>query len=173
MTIQAIPSRHYHFTHWDDGDTSNPRMVLLTKDTMFTAYFQEDERYEINALATPIEAGLVEGAGVYYAGDTVVLSAVAREGYVFDRWNLPSWHEPVRVTANEGYVFDRRNDSIYQNPLTLVASQNGTYMANFSRVQSIEECDSEGVALTIMPNRARGRATLWLPEGTSGRGVLL
>ena len=173
MTIQAIPSRHYHFTHWDDGDTSNPRMVLLTKDTMFTAYFQEDERYEINALATPIEAGLVEGAGVYYAGDTVVLSAVAREGYVFDRWNLPSWHEPVRVTANEGYVFDRRNDSIYQNPLSLVASQNGTYMANFSRVQSIEECDSEGVAFTIMPNPARGRVTLLLPEGKLGKGVLL
>jgi len=151
MTIRAIPTEHHHFTHWNDGDTSNPRMVLLTRDTMFTAYFQEDEKYRINAFAAPLEAGLVDGAGFYYEGDTVELSAVANESYVFDRWN----------------------DTITQNPLTLMVSQDVTYIAYFKRVQSIEAGDSEGVSFTIMPNPARGQVTLLLPEGKLGKGMLL
>lgn len=154
VTIRAVPREHHHFTHWDDGDTSNPRLVLVTKDTMFTAYFQEDEKYRIDAYASPMEAGLVEGAGYYYGGDTVELRAVANAGYIFRRWN----------------------NTIFQNPLTFVATENDTYRASFIRVPSlegIEECDSGGVTFAIMPNPARGHVTLLLPEGSQGKGELL
>lgn len=39
--FQAIPDTLYRFTHWSDGDTSNPRTLVLTQDTSFTAYFEK------------------------------------------------------------------------------------------------------------------------------------
>ena len=38
--ITAIPYPHSRFTAWNDGDTTNPRVVYLTQDTTFTAYFE-------------------------------------------------------------------------------------------------------------------------------------
>ena len=151
MTIRAIPRYHHRFTHWNDGDTSNPRTVLVTKDTVFTAYFEEYAKYSIDAVVSPQGAGRVQGTGRYYEGDTVVLEAVANEGYVFYRWN----------------------DATRENPRTVVSTQDVTYVAFFNQSQSIEECDSEGVAFTIVPNPARGQVTLQLPEGVLGQGEVV
>ena len=38
-SISASPECGYHFTHWNDGNTENPRFVTVTQDTAFTAYF--------------------------------------------------------------------------------------------------------------------------------------
>lgn len=37
--IEAFPLGGYRFSNWNDGDTCNPRMVTLTCDTSFTAFF--------------------------------------------------------------------------------------------------------------------------------------
>ena len=38
--IKAIPlDVRYRFTHWNDGDTANPRTIIVTQDTAFTAHF--------------------------------------------------------------------------------------------------------------------------------------
>ena len=125
--------------------------MLVTKDTVFTAYFEEYAKYSIDAVVSPQGAGRVQGTGRYYEGDTVVLEAVANEGYVFYRWN----------------------DATRENPRTVVSTQDVTYVAFFNQSQSIEECDSEGVAFTIVPNPARGQVTLQLPEGVLGQGEVV
>ena len=38
--IRAIPSSGYRFTTWNDGVTTNPRTLLLSQDTTFTANFE-------------------------------------------------------------------------------------------------------------------------------------
>ena len=38
--IRAIPSLGYRFTTWNDGVTTNPRTLLLSQDTTFTANFE-------------------------------------------------------------------------------------------------------------------------------------
>ena len=43
VTLTAIPFDGYEFLHWDDGDTTNPRQVLVTSDTAFTALFRAIE----------------------------------------------------------------------------------------------------------------------------------
>ena len=43
VTLTAIPFDGYEFLHWDDGDTTNPRQVLVVSDTLFTAVFQAVE----------------------------------------------------------------------------------------------------------------------------------
>ena len=37
--IRAIPYDGYHFDHWNDGNTQNPRTVTVTADVTYTAYF--------------------------------------------------------------------------------------------------------------------------------------
>ncbi len=56
VTITANPYAldcigcHIEFDHWNDGDTTNPRLVFVISDTSFTAYFRvvEDSTESIN-----------------------------------------------------------------------------------------------------------------------------
>ena len=40
VTLSAIATCGFRFTHWQDGNVSNPRTITLGNDTMFTAYFE-------------------------------------------------------------------------------------------------------------------------------------
>ena len=41
VEISAYPNWGYHFTQWADGNTDNPREIVLTCDTTFTAEFAQ------------------------------------------------------------------------------------------------------------------------------------
>ncbi len=43
VTLTVNPNYGYHFTHWSDGNTNNPRTFVLTRDTTFTAEFAIDK----------------------------------------------------------------------------------------------------------------------------------
>ena len=53
-TLRAVPlMSNYRFVRWNDGNTSNPRYVVVTQDTAFEAQFaREDERIEQPTEAT-------------------------------------------------------------------------------------------------------------------------
>lgn len=54
VTLIAIPFDGYEFLQWNDGDTTNPRQVLVTSDTAFTAHFQTaEDTVGISELRTP------------------------------------------------------------------------------------------------------------------------
>lgn len=40
VTLSAIATCGFRFTHWQDGEVSNPRTITLGADTVFTAYFE-------------------------------------------------------------------------------------------------------------------------------------
>lgn len=40
VTLSAIATCGFRFTHWQDGNVSNPRTITLGTDTVFTAYFE-------------------------------------------------------------------------------------------------------------------------------------
>lgn len=42
VTITALPNDGYHFIRWNDGNAINPRVIVLTSDTAFTAFFEAD-----------------------------------------------------------------------------------------------------------------------------------
>ncbi|MBO7458236.1 MAG: leucine-rich repeat protein [Paludibacteraceae bacterium] len=42
-TLTAQPDYGYHFAQWSDGNKENPRTVILTQDTTFTAIFAIDK----------------------------------------------------------------------------------------------------------------------------------
>ena len=41
--ISAVPNYGYHFVQWNDGSIDNPRTIVLTQDTTFTAEFAVDK----------------------------------------------------------------------------------------------------------------------------------
>ncbi len=41
-TIAANANPGYHFTAWSDGNTDNPRQLVVTQDTIITAHFEEN-----------------------------------------------------------------------------------------------------------------------------------
>ena len=41
VSLNAYPNVGYHFSQWMDGNTDNPRTIVLTRDTTFTAEFAQ------------------------------------------------------------------------------------------------------------------------------------
>ena len=84
-TISANPNYGYHFSAWSDGNTNNPRIITLTHDTSFTAFFDRN-RYSITALSSDTSKGIAYGSDTAYYLDTMTVIAVANYGYKFYRW---------------------------------------------------------------------------------------
>ena len=80
--INATSNAGYHFDHWSDGNTDNPRTMTLTSDTVVVAYFEEGN--------TGIDD--VDGDGVYVYvtdGRIVVVGAKGQEVLVYDMMGRP------------------------------------------------------------------------------------
>ena len=41
VTLRATPAAPYHFSHWNDGNRTNPRRFAIEQDTAFTAVFTQ------------------------------------------------------------------------------------------------------------------------------------
>ena len=107
--IRADAEVGYRFSQWSDGNTDNPRTVNMSQARTLTAQFTEDF-VTVSAAANIATGGMVTGAGRYVKGDTAVLSALPRKGYVFDGWS---------------------ND-VEDNPYTIVLTSDSTITALFS-----------------------------------------
>ena len=110
--IEAVPNVGYKFTHWNDGDVTNPRAVYLTQDTLFTAYFAPREQYEVVAVSNDLARGSVYGGGVYYEEDTATLTARAWGANVFTQWDDGNTANPRQVKVTQDTVFT----ALFSNP---------------------------------------------------------
>jgi len=106
----------YRFVSWHDGNTVNPRDVVVTGNADYTAIFEEEPSvptYTITAIANNNEYGTVTGGGVYEAGEEVTLEAIANTGYVFTGWNDGNTQNPrtITVTGNAQYIATFENEN--------------------------------------------------------------
>jgi hypothetical protein len=99
VTLSATANEHYHFVQWNDGNTTNPRLITLTSDTTFIAQFEEDARYSITVNSNDTSMGTVAGSGSYYGGEQVVLTATPREHYHFVGWGDGNTQNPRTITV--------------------------------------------------------------------------
>ncbi|MCQ2282085.1 MAG: T9SS type A sorting domain-containing protein [Bacteroidales bacterium] len=86
VTLNATANTGYHFTQWNDGNTNATRSINVTSNASYTAQFAPDS-YTITANASPAAGGNVNGAGTYYYGQNVTLTATANAGYHFTQWS--------------------------------------------------------------------------------------
>lgn len=130
--IKATPKLGYRFISWNDGNTDNPRSVLLVHDTTLTAIFASAEQFEVIAQSHNIY-GRVSGSGFYYIGDTATIQAHVRiPGYRFLHWN----------------------DRVTTNPRSFAVTQDTIFTAYFVRNQGIDDNVADSSIFTLTPNPA-------------------
>ncbi len=98
-TIHAFANTGYHFTQWNDGDINSSRTITLTQDTAFVAYFAPNQ-YAVCGVPNYPDRGYVLGNDTVDYLDTVLLTAVANHGYMFDHWSDGAYENPHSVVAN-------------------------------------------------------------------------
>ncbi|MBP5536560.1 MAG: M6 family metalloprotease domain-containing protein [Bacteroidales bacterium] len=150
VNIQAIANDGYHFNHWSDNSTVNPRAITLVCDTVITAFFERN-RYFITALSANPAMGSVSGSGDYAYGDTALLQATSHRGYAF-----VSWSNGTRQFT--------------QNPLRVVVTADSTFTAQFEQHEDPEGISSaDGTA--AFTARTLGRQLI--VHNPAGRGWFL
>ena len=114
-TLTATANEGYKFLNWTVGEetlTDNPLTLTITSDITVTANFEALTAYTVTATVNDETLGTVAGAGTYYAGATITLTATANTGAQFLNW-----------TVGE--------ETLTDNPLTLTADKDYTVVANF------------------------------------------
>ena len=99
VTFTATANEHHHFVQWNDGNTTNPRLITLTSDTTFIAQFEEDSRSSITVSSNHPATGTVAGSGSYDGGEQVVLTATPRTHYHFVQWGDGNTQNPRTITV--------------------------------------------------------------------------
>jgi hypothetical protein len=152
--IAAIPNPGYRFQRWNDGVTDSSRTVYLTQDTLFTAYFLENDMSEVRATSTNDTLGTVEGGGLYHQGVTVTLTARPADSCYFVMWT----------------------DSVLDNPRSFVLTHDTSFAAVFARQEfvGIDEAGNPVPLFTLTPNPAKGSVTVSVtdPEAVGGKCTL-
>ena len=110
VEIRAIPASYARFVRWDDGNTENPRTVIVNSDLSFVAEFAQLHQYTITVASSNEEWGYVLGGGTFNEGTQIQISAIANDGYVFTSWS----------------------DGNIENPRTVTVTGDATYTAQFA-----------------------------------------
>lgn len=87
-TLIAKSIAGYHFTSWSDGNTDNPRTLLMTQDMTLYANFAVS-LYSFTANSKDETKGTVTANnGTYQYGTSLTMTATPAEHYHFDHWNI-------------------------------------------------------------------------------------
>jgi uncharacterized repeat protein (TIGR02543 family) len=129
IQISATANVGYAFAGWNDGVTTNPRIVtVLPGGVSYAANFvpQTDVLF---VLADPAAGGTVMGSGTFPDNSQQQISATANTGYVFTGWD----------------------DGVTDNPRTVPIPLGGVeYVANFSPTAFLDVEASPSNAGTVM-----------------------
>ena len=102
QTTSSWGSTTTYYLYYNNGsfaiNTNSPNNI--------TFYSEGDcpllPQYDINATAEPSEGGTIEGADLYYQGETCTLTATANDGYAFVNWTEGG----VEVSTAATYSFE-------------------------------------------------------------------
>ena len=104
-TLTATANEGYRFVKWSDEVTDNPRTVVVTQDSTFTAIFEANTFAITTAVNDDIMGSVTEG-GEYAHGTEITLTATPNDGYHFTQWSDCNTDNPriVTVTENKTYT---------------------------------------------------------------------
>ena len=107
----------FNFVSWSDGDTSNPREIIMDQDTSIYALIEEAPSYTLSLLPNDPEMGYTVGSGTYYEGDRIQIEATAYWRYRFNKWS----HNNIRMAIQDFIMPDSNTILIAEfGPDTLI-----------------------------------------------------
>ena len=77
--LKAVPNTGYKFAAWSDGETANPREILVYCDTTFTAVFEVAGTETVSAIGE-----LAAQVNIYVADNTIVVENATDEIFVYN-----------------------------------------------------------------------------------------
>ena len=140
VTLRALPDSLHRFSHWQDGNAENPRVVTVTHDTTFVAYFDTARYRKLNVYVNDSTLGHATGGGLYPERSRVRIGAVADTGCSFVTWT----------------------DGIRDNPRTVTVGSDTAFFALLQRNSPVGLGAAQGAAAwaRVRPNPTDGQATL-------------
>ncbi len=148
--VSATAYNGFHFSHWNDGDTLNPRTITVTSDTVLTAFFaQNTPIYNVTVNSNNTTMGTVSGGGTYEEGTTITLTATANNGYHFDHWSDGNTQNPRTITVNGNITLTAyfvQNTQTY----TVTVNSNNTTMGTVTGGGTYEQ--GTAVQISAIPN---------------------
>ena len=102
--IEAVANYGYHFVQWNDGNTDNPRNIVVTEDVTYTAEFAANT-YTVSTKVNDDAMGSVSGAGPYLYTAEATLTATANPFYRFVQWSDGITDNPRVVMVEKDSLF--------------------------------------------------------------------
>lgn len=102
--IEAVANYGYHFVQWNDGNTDNPRNIVVTEDITYTAEFAANT-YTVSTKVNDDAMGYVSGAGPYLYTAEATLTATANPFYRFVQWSDGITDNPRVVMVEKDSLF--------------------------------------------------------------------
>lgn len=155
VEINAYPNHYARFVKWNDGNTENPRTVVVNSNMEFEAEFVAAQNYTITVESNNPERGQAFGGGSFQEGSEVQIAAVAFDGFMFEKWQDGNIENPrtITVTGNATYTAFFTENSVTTYTVTLISntsegtvSGGGTYVAGSQAV--IQAFPNEGYVFT-------------------------
>ena len=175
--IFATPTQNYTFLRWSDGNTLNPRNLIMDRDYQLQPVFVYDQHYRLTANVSPTYRGQVSGRGMYRPGETAHLVAEPSSGWEFDHWqDQPDNHNPERdvvmnsdVSLTAVFVAIRNSYDLYWN----------VNVYGFGDIQSEGDVDcgsfdrGDEVVLTAVPHDQNYEFVRWSDGNTQNPRTLV
>ena len=175
VSIIATPTQNYTFQRWSDGNTLNPRNLIMDRDYQLQPVFVYDQHYRLTANVSPTYRGQVTGRGMYRPGETAHLVAEPSNGWEFDHWeDQPDNHNPERdvvmnsdVNLTAVFVAIRNSYELYWN----------VNVYGFGDIESEEDCGTydrgDEVVLTAVPHDQNYEFVRWSDGNTANPRTLV
>ena len=175
VSIIATPTQNYTFLRWSDGNTLNPRNLVMDRDYQLQPVFVYDQHYRLTANISPTYRGQVTGRGMYRPGETAHLVAEPSNGWEFDHWeDQPDNHNPERdvvmnsdVNLTAVFVAIRSTYDLYWN----------VNVYGFGDIESEEDCGTfdrgDEVVLTAVPHDQNYEFVRWSDGNTANPRTLV
>ena len=136
FTLTALPDDDWTFEKWNDGSTTNPRVVTLTEDeTSFSATFKDNRlaNFHLGEIRNPSHGGTV---------------TAVKQGSCNLEWQLTATPEPGTEYAFMGWA-----DGVTENPRIVTidpSKQHYSYTAIFAQPHYTMETVREDGGLVIV-----------------------
>lgn len=105
IVLTVTPNDDYEFNCWSDGNTDNPRTIVINGNMDLKAFCLTEGQTLVNLTVTGGENGTVSGGGVYVSGTVARMHATPNSDYHFVRWSDSNTDNPRTVTVTSDATF--------------------------------------------------------------------
>lgn len=125
VTLTATANTGYIFSQWQDGNTDNPRQVIVNGDETYTAYFTTGgggTLYTVTVVSENPLLGSVTGGGTYPEGAVTQISATPSPSARFVSWDDGNTDNPRTITVTGDVTYTAKFEALQNYTITVVSA---------------------------------------------------